>query len=340
MSKADEALNVVRQHFAETSPKDFAERIKRGSSASAPSQSTFDVEEGAHMNQLLLLQPHPSPLPLDAYLASALTGLSEEQRQLVFQLSDVVATVCSEQGINLYEPRKKTDPVHHTTVPDVDVFAIDRERVLRSDLCIHLCHYPSTGSGEELDFAYSALVPIILISHERTKVSRMITGIPALKFHINYAEPEELRQELRERLIQIRPLLEERKLAFAEYDVNVVGERIRLRREDLKLTREEVANSVPHLTTDALRHIEESLDRVSNPSLVQLRQIATVLKTTAADLVEPDLGGRLVGYLEEWVTGKVAARSGISQKDRNRILRRVLGGMILAGIARSRISSQ
>jgi transcriptional regulator with XRE-family HTH domain len=236
----------------------------------------------------------------------------------------MVATVCLEQGISLYEPRKKTDPVYNISIPDADVYAIDRERVLNSDLCIHLCHYPSTGSGEELDFAYGALVPIILISHADTKVSRMITGIPALKFLITYKEPEDLRQELRERLIQIRPLLEERKLAFSEYNVNIVGERIRLRREELALTRDDVARSVPLLTVDALRQIEESVDRVSNPALLQLRQIATVLKTTVADLVEPDLGARLIGVLEGWVSGKVAARSGINLKDRNRILRRVL----------------
>jgi transcriptional regulator with XRE-family HTH domain len=325
MQRADEALNLIREHFAETSPEDFATRIDRYCPKLLSSGDLMSsAKEREYMNQLLLLQPHPTPLPLDAYLACALTGLTNEQRQLVFQLSDVVATVCQEQAINLYEPRKKTDPVYHTAVPDSKVFAIDRDRVLSSDLVIHLCHYASTGSGEELDFAYSALVPIILISHEETKVSRMITGIPAFKFHISYQEPEELRQELRERLIQIRPILEERKLAFSEYDVNVVGERIRLRREELQLTREDVARCVPPLTVDALRMIEESIDRSSNPALLQLRQIATVLKTTVADLVEPDLGSRLVGFLEEWVSGKVAARSGINVKDRNRILRRVL----------------
>jgi transcriptional regulator with XRE-family HTH domain len=322
---ADEALNLIREHFSVTSPDEFVTRIDRDYPKLLNSgDSTCSAKERQYMNQLLLLQPHPTPLPLDAYLACALTGLTSEQRQLVFQLSDVVATVCQEQTINLYEPRKKTDPVYHTAVPDTEVFAIDRDRVLSSDLVIHLCHYASTGSGEELDFAYSALVPIILISHEEMKVSRMVTGIPAFKFHISYGEPEALRHELRERLIQIRPILEERKLAFSEYNVNVVGERIRLRREELQLTREDVAQCVQTLTVDALRITEESVDRTSNPTLLQLRQIATVLKTTVADLVEPDLGSRLIGFLEEWVSGKVAARSGISVKDRNRVLRRVL----------------
>jgi hypothetical protein len=59
---------------------------------------------------------------------------------------------------------------------------------------------------------------------------------------------------------------------------------------------------------------------------MQLRQIATVLKTTVADLVEPDLSERLLAGLEKWIVGRPAAARfpGVSIKDRNRILRRVL----------------
>src|SRR5262249_31865146 len=152
-----------------------------------------------------------------------------------------------------------------------DVFKIDRERVLNSDLVIHLCHYPSTGSGEELDFAYNALIPIILISHSDTRVSRMITGIHAFKMEIKYGEPEELRIQLQDCLTEVRPVLEQRKLAFSNYEANIVGNKIRLLREELGLTREEVACSAKHLTVDMLRQLEESVDRISNPSLLQLR---------------------------------------------------------------------
>jgi hypothetical protein len=54
----------------------------------------------------------------------------------------------------LYEPRKKTDPVHYPDVGATDVFHIDRGRVLNSEFLIHLAHFSSTGSGEELNFAY------------------------------------------------------------------------------------------------------------------------------------------------------------------------------------------
>jgi transcriptional regulator with XRE-family HTH domain len=274
---------------------------------------------------LVLIRPHPAPLRLSAYLASALTGLTPDQRDVVFSLSDKISLICAEHGIDLYEPRKATDPVHHSSVKDSQVFKIDRDTVLSSDLLVHLCHFPSTGAGEELDFAYSALVPIVLISHGQSRVSRMITGIPSLKILISYNEPDELRAKLHECLLDIRPLLEQRKMAFSKYDANIVGNKIRMLREELGLTREDVVKNLPHFTIDHLQQVEESSDRLSNPSLLQLRQLATVLKTTVADLAEPDLNQTLIVFLQDWVEGKAAARySGMTIQDRNRLVRRIL----------------
>jgi len=329
MADASRARLFLRHHFDEVSDAEFRQNVVRHCSDSLPGTgrepANLAREDQNQMGDLILFQPQPSPLPLEGYLASALTGLSGEQRMLVFQLSDVIATICAEHGITLYEPRKKTDPVFNAEVPDPEVFRIDRERVLSSDLLIHLCHYPSTGAGEELDFAHNSLVPIILISHSSTRVSRMIRGIPSLKLEITYTEPEDLRAELRNRLTELRPILEQRKLAFSRYDVNVVGSKVRALREELGLTREDVATSSKTMTVDLLKNIEESPDRIGNPSLVHLREIATILKTTVADLVEPDLSERLLVALQEWVTGRSAARfEGINLKDRNKIVRRVL----------------
>ncbi len=110
-----------------------------------------------------LMETTPAPLPLTAYLASALTGLTDNERSLIFGLSNLFSEVCREHGIDLYEPRKRTDPILHTTVSAQDVYSWDKHSVLQSDLLIHLCHKPSTGAGEELEFAHAALLPIILI---------------------------------------------------------------------------------------------------------------------------------------------------------------------------------
>ena len=275
------------------------------------------------MGQLMLFKPQVSDVCLNAYLACALTGLEKDQRSLMFHLSDIVSTICDNHKVELYEPRKATDPVHHAEVSDTYVFNTDRERVLASDLLIHLSHYPSTGSGEELEFANSALLPMIIVSRSEDKVSRMITGIPSFKIHLEYSEPEELREKLDDCLTQIKPVLVERKLSFSEYDTNIVGDRIRSLREQIGLSRKDLANAIPTLTEQNIKQIEDNTDKISNPSLVQLRQIATVLKTTVADIIEPNIESFVLGSLRDLIDPRKAAREG-SSKDRNKIMRRVL----------------
>ena len=328
MLTPNDAGELFQKHLQETSGQKFLDETEKFCPL-YPSDKTGalgSIDSAAGI-KLLPFQPDPAPLPLEAYLASALTGLGAEEQRLIFELSERVSRVCAEHGISLYEPGKVTHPDKHSDVTPAGVFQLDREKVLGSDLLIHLCHFPSTGAGEELSFAYDALLPIILISHSETRISRMITGIPSFNFEIRYLEPDDLEEQLHDCLTSIRPVLEQRKMAYArKYNVNVVGDRIRLRREELGLTREEVASCVPELTVDHLRVIEESVDRHSNPSLIQLREIATILKTTVADLVEPDLNERLLALLGQWVSsGRTAARfQGISVRDRNKILRRLL----------------
>lgn len=331
----EEVKREIEDHFESVTQFEFADNLKKFELIEENSEPSLDIEAAGEETGQLLLFRGPTvlstpPLKLDAYLACALTGLNDEQRQLMFQLSDVVSTVCEDFNIDLYEPRKKTDPVHNPEVADTDVFHLDRETVLGSDLLIHLCHYPSTGAGEELAFAYDSMVPIILISHSDSRVSRMITGIPGFKREIKYTEPEQLRSLLRETLMSVRPILEERKIVFSKYEANIVGDRIRSLREELQLTREEVAAKLaPPLTAEALQKIEESTDKTSNPSLVKLRQIAVVLGTTVADLVEPSVSSLVIAKLEELLNNKMAARSGIFiQEDHKRLLRRTLLQMI------------
>lgn len=278
----------------------------------------------------VLMHSKPKRVPLNAYLACALTGLGNDQRMLVNHLSDLANVVCKSVDIDLYEPRKKTDPVHNPDVVPSDVFHIDRERVIASDLVIHLADFPSTGAGEELTFAFDSLVPMIVIAHDSRSVSRMITGIPSLKLEIRYQEPEDLREMLGIRLQEIRPVLEQRKLAISDFSDNIVGIKVRELRLAASLSREELAKSVG-LTVDAIEHIEENIDTVSNPSLTQLRLIATTLKTTVAELVNPSYAESVIAgiqaILDDRVEEATAARfrrQGIPTKDQQAILERYL----------------
>ena len=317
-----EAAKIVSDRLAGATKEDME---KATSSSQLPIPNVRESENIDDATQLRLFRPSDVPLPLNAYLACALTGLDTDQRSLIFQISDSLAIICQKHGIELYEPRKSTDPVHHSEVPDYQVFRRDRERVLGSDLLVFLSHYPSTGAGQELDFAYTAMLPIVIISRSSDRISRMVTGIPTLSVQIQYDEPEELRARFDACLDTIKPIVEERKLAFSQYRENIVGQRIRTLREQLGLTRKDVASTIETLTVEGLKRLEESTDDLSNPSLVQLRRMAVVLKTTAADLIEPDMGARVVSFLNEWLEGRQAARySSITEEDSKKVMRRVL----------------
>ena len=328
MINSDDAKKVMSEHFRQITLQEFNEL-----------QETYVVKEPMDLvpteyriesHGRILYQREAAPLSLNAYFASALTTLDEMQRRDLLQVSAIASKVCSDLDIDLYEPIKSTDPVSHPQVSPEDVYNLDRKRVSKSDLLIHVADYASTGAGEELDIAQSALIPIVLINHGSARVSRMVTGIPAFKLEITYNSFEELEIELRQRLTEIRPILEERKLAFSDFEKNMVGNKVRVLREDAGLTREEVAaHSNELLTTEKIRTLESSSDKVSNPTLMELRTLATVLKTTVADLVEPDLDERMIALLQEWMLSKVEARSAMSEGDKRRVLRHMLHAVIL-----------
>lgn len=315
----------INEHFEKEDPEEVVRRSQQlmlyPGAAVEKALSRVAVEGPA------LAHPRSRPIPLNAYLASALTQLSTVDKALIVHLSDIVNLVCRAVAIDLYEPRKRTDPVHHADFRDSEVFRIDRERVVSSDLLIHLCHYASTGSGEELSFAYDALVPIILIAPGDHNVSRMITGIPSLKIEIRYHEPEDLRSLLEQRLWEIRPLLEQRRLAMNELSHNIVGAKIKELRLGAGLSKEELAKRVG-LKPEGLANIEDNVDTVSNPSLTTLRVVATALKTTVAELVNPDYTEAILASIQstlnESAVDAAARFRGMSDKDRRALLRRFL----------------
>jgi hypothetical protein len=323
MVRPEDAKQRLDEHFGQVSLEEFKDRHERYAERQDSAQPWIVPDTGAR--DAILSQRQATPLRLNAYFATALTSLTQEERDVLFAVADVVVAVSEEMGIGVYKPWEVTDPVQHPEVPAEVVFSMDRERVLDSDLVIHIADYASTGAGEELDFALAALIPIVLLSRGDAVVSRMVLGIPGLKLRVMYNTLDELRAELREVLGEIRPVLEQRKLSFSDFDNNIVGNKVRVMREESYLTREELASSsMGLLTVERLRVIEESGDKVSNPSLLELRALSTFLKTTVADLAEPDLKQRILVMLNEWLDGGSDARYGMSRNDRNKILTRLL----------------
>ena len=323
MIDPQEAKEILSEHFEQLTLEEFNE-LRNKYVGETPPALVPKVEPPEPWTQILYSTEAVS-LSLNAYLATALTTLTSEQRGRVDSVSDIAELVCQDLGIELYQPRNATDPVNHPEVSSEEVFSLDKERVLSSDLVIHVADYASTGSGEELDFALNALIPIVLIAHGESKVSRMVTGIPGFKLTVKYHDLDDLSNQLWDALTEIRPVLEQRKLIFSDFDRNLVGNKVRVLREDLRLTREAVASkSDDLLSQERIFQIENNLDSLSNPSLLELRYLATILKTTVADLVEPDLGEHVIKSLKDLMLGRVEARYGTSAKDQKQLLRHVL----------------
>src|SRR5205809_3097283 len=113
-----DALDAVQQHLSKISPQEFAEEVRQYCTNAAGTVEDFSSNANAPVepeSQTMLLHSHPSPLALDAYLASATTGLTDDQHCTVVSLSGLIAKICQSHDIKLYQPRKggtnsKTDP--------------------------------------------------------------------------------------------------------------------------------------------------------------------------------------------------------------------------------------
>jgi hypothetical protein len=230
---------------------------------------------------------HLQPSSLLAYLATALTGLADSERKHVSEVSDLAAATCAEFGISLYEPRKATDPVHHPEVPDQEVFRLDRQHVTQSDLLIYLADYPSTGAGQELVFAYEALIPIIIMANTKTQVSRMVTGIPASTFEVRYETVEELRYQLFDQLKSLLPILIQRRVRLSRHEQNRLGQRIRQARLSKGLSYDDLARMInlEPFSASQIEQWEQSSDLENNLGIMYLREMASALKIDLADLI-------------------------------------------------------
>ena len=281
------AGKILEEHFKHVTLDEFKERYERhvlkGRGAPPPPADTPKVPLP------LLYQHHAWPLLLTACLVTAATGQCDAERSRFDAVAEIVDSVCQGLEVDLHRAGKTADE---------RPFGIDRKRALKSDLVVYVADCDDIG--DELDFALDALLPVALVVPGDTTASRIATGVPALKLTITYADLDGLKTEFRDSLAEIRPVLEQRKLAFADFDKNLVGDKVKFARQDAGLTREDVAqHSRGLLTVARIREIEVNRDRASNPTLVELRALAALLKTTVADLVEPDLGGRVVASSSE-----------------------------------------
>jgi nucleoside 2-deoxyribosyltransferase len=97
-----------------------------------------------------------------------------------------------------------TDPVKN---PDVDpeyIYKKDLKELEDSDLMIAYIGEPSTGTGQEIEYAKEHNIPVYLIYEKDNPVSRMVIGNPAVKDIIEFTNQEDALKQLDALLASIK----------------------------------------------------------------------------------------------------------------------------------------
>jgi len=244
------------------------------------------VQVAVRNPEMILSLERSYPSPFKAYLASALTNLTIAERTELDETQDMIRAVCKSRGIDIYLPKEKTDPNLHRDVPAEQVFFADIEEVLKSDLLILMTDHPSFGGGMELKAALDALLPIILIGRQEVPVSRMVRGIPSSRsYQAKYRRDEDPRIELERAISFLKQNMVDRKDSLKTREF-AVGSGLKKNRERLGLSREDLAAALG-TSVEAISHVEESPDYLTNPSLILLRKLAQTLETSVSEIADP-----------------------------------------------------
>jgi len=214
---------------------------------------------------------------LRAYLATALTGLSDSEREKTFTLCRSLRSLCAEHGVVLYLPFDHTDPVAHADVPAPLVYERDRKQVVTSDFVLMLCSSASYGVGQENEIAADNGVPVAYLVQSECKVSRMLLGSDTRKVIIRYDGAADLLPQLREFLAGTVPALRERREKLGTPEPLGIGARLADLRCRSDISRKTIADLIG-CDEQWLKRLEENPAEESSLTVSRLRTIATFLK--------------------------------------------------------------
>jgi nucleoside 2-deoxyribosyltransferase len=92
-------------------------------------------------------------------------------------LYEFLADICRSCGWQAYVPHQHTDPIHHRSMSNVDVFNRDFEAIIGADAIVAYIGQPSSGVGAELGIAFAIHKPIIALYREHDVPSRFLLGM-------------------------------------------------------------------------------------------------------------------------------------------------------------------
>lgn len=146
------------------------------------------------------------------YVSGALSDVPKGIRRSYIDFYESIGKVVESVGLYPYIPHRNTDPVRHKDVSPREVDIIDRTAVTSAVLIIAVADNPSLGVGIEVEMAYHAHKPVILLCKEERiierRISRLMRGNPAIVREIIFNDFDEALKELAQYL---NAFLKERK---------------------------------------------------------------------------------------------------------------------------------
>jgi len=100
-----------------------------------------------------------------------------------------------------------TDPIKNPEVPSNTVYTTDLEELEKSDVMIAYVNEPTTGTGQEIQYAQDHGIPVYLMYKKENTISRMVVGSPNIKGSIAYSSEDDA-------LTQLDSLLKALKIRF------------------------------------------------------------------------------------------------------------------------------
>jgi nucleoside 2-deoxyribosyltransferase len=84
-----------------------------------------------------------------------------------------------------------TDPIKNPRVSPSAVYQTDLNELGKSDLMIAYIGTPSTGTGQEIEYAREHNIPVYLLFEKGKQISRMVMGSPNVKGTIEFTSQED-----------------------------------------------------------------------------------------------------------------------------------------------------
>lgn len=137
------------------------------------------------------------------FFGGPLTDLKNPEATKAFYVK--LADVAKNNGFDYYWAfQRGTDPELNPDVPAARVYQIDTSELKKSDLMVAYAGEPSTGTGQEIEYAREHKIPVYLLYPKGDRVSRMTLGSPNIEGEIEYTSENEACELFTKLLISLK----------------------------------------------------------------------------------------------------------------------------------------